>query len=416
MLAGVLALAASPALAQSSFARGTALHWPGVLTGSFLGVLLLTSVYNLSFYVVLHERFLLWQSARAALLACLTVCLSSLPLGPWLTGDGPGRQLAINLLFDGSVAMTGLLLQSLIEPGAIAPGVRRMLCLQPLLVALTTPAMLITDRPPLYAGLRSAVLLGVLVLFCFALGQALRRGSRAARVQSVGWTGVLMVSGISLYHDIVLGRPFAPFLYALFVALAVEMLLSTYEVGARFLRLKQEHDEARTRALALDTIAHTDPLTGLPNRRALQAQYLRDHPQALALIDLDLFKAINDGYGHEIGDAVIIAAGAGLSSKHAYVARIGGEEFALLLYGERPAAQADALRAEVSISVAAAVPNLDRIVTASGGIALVSPDMDLSAALRAADIHLYAAKTAGRDKMMGDVAEAAPPHAPGRGP
>jgi diguanylate cyclase (GGDEF)-like protein len=398
---GLVLLDALPACAQSTFARGTLLQWPDVLTGAFLGFLLLTVAYNIAFFVILHERFLLWQATRVVLLVALTISLSSLPLGPWLSGEGLPRQVLINLLFDASIAMVGLFLRAFLEPGMISPRLHRLLGWQPMLIAATTPAMLLMPCPPLYKGFRNAVLAGVLLVLCASLAQAIRRGSRTACFQALAWAGVLMVCGISLFHDIVLGRPFTLFLYALFTALALEMLLSSFEVGDRFMRLKREHDQARARAEALDKIAHTDPLTGLHNRRSLEARFVRHRPRAVAVLDIDFFKQINDGFGHDQGDAVIVATGAALASGEAFAARIGGEEFALLLYGEHPVAEAEALRCLIPVCIARDVAGLNRPVTASGGVAALTDDMDFAAALRAADLHLYAAKAAGRNRLIG---------------
>jgi len=183
-LAAASLFCAAPAAAQSSFAHGTRLGWPGVLTGAFLGFLLLPVAYNIAFFLILRERFLIWQGARVLLLVALTVSLSSLPLGPWFGGESFARQA--------------------------------------LAVAVTSPAMLLHPCPPLYMALRNVVLVGVLVLMVATLILAIRRGSRAARFQLAAWSCLLTVCGISLYHDIVLHRPFGLFLYVLFAALALE--------------------------------------------------------------------------------------------------------------------------------------------------------------------------------------------------
>jgi diguanylate cyclase len=398
---GLGLLGASPADAQSTFAHGTSLHWPDVLTGGLLGFLLLTAGYNLAFFAVLQESFLLLQAVRVILLVAMVISLSSLPLGPWLSNEGLARQVLINVLFDSSVAIVGLFLRVFLEPGMLSPRLRALLLWQAALVATTTPAMLLSPCPPLYMAFRNVTLVAVLLLLVVALAQAIARGSRTARFQALAWTGVLLVCGVSLFHDIVLGRPFALFLYALFGAMGFEMALSSIEVGDRFMRLKRDNDQARARAEALNRIAHSDPLTGLPNRRSLEARFAHHRPRAVALFDIDHFKQINDGFGHDRGDAVIVAVGATLASGDAFAARIGGEEFALLLYGERPEAEAEALRLRISACVARDVADVDQPVTASVGVALIDNELSFAAALRAADRRLYAAKAAGRDRTIG---------------
>lgn len=394
-------LASAPAHAQSTFAVGTPLDWSGVLTGAFLGFLLLPVFYNIAFFVILRERFLVWQMARVLALVALTVSLSSLPLGPWLTGDSFARAVLINVLFDCAVAIVGPFLRSILEPGMVSRPVFRLLGWQPWLVALTTPAMLIDPCPPLYMALRNGLLVSILVLLCFALVQAIARGSRAARFQAAAWSCLLGVCGVSLFDDIVLHRPFALFLYALFGALALEMLLTSIGIGDRFMRLKREHDEARASAGLLEQIAQTDPLTGLPNRRAIEARFAASRPRAVAIVDIDHFKAINDAFGHACGDAVIVAVARGLNAGDAFAARIGGEEFALLLYSDQPWLELEWLRREAPGHIARALPDLGRAVTASAGITALDAGVGFAEALKSADLNLYLAKASGRNRSQG---------------
>lgn len=400
-LAVALLLCATPAAAQSSFADHTPLDWSGVLTGAFLGFLLLPVAYNIAFFMILRERFLIWQGARVLILIALTVTLSSLPLGPWLPRHGFARQVVGDLLFDSAIAIIGLFLRSLLEPGMISPRVYRLLGHQWWIVALTSPAMLLHPCPPLYMVLRNAVLVGVLLLLCFALGQAIKRGSRMARFQTAAWSCLIAVAATSLFHDIVLGRPFGLFLYALFAALALEMLLTSVGIGDRLMRLKHQHDEARASAAALAIMAHTDPLTGLDNRRGLAVRFAARRPRAVAIVDIDLFKRVNDDFGHDVGDRVIVAVAGALRSERSYVARLGGEEFALLLYGEQPGLEVEMLRRRVTQAVAREVDGLGWPVTASAGIALLDRDIGFAEAIKAADLRLYEAKAAGRNRAIG---------------
>ncbi len=401
-LAGTIALLASaPVQAQSTFAAGTSLDWSGVLTGAFLGFLLLPVFYNIAFFVILRERFLVWQMARVLALVVLTISLSSLPLGPWLTGESFARAVLINVLFDCAIAIVGPFLRSILEPGMVSRPVFRLLGWQPWLVALTTPAMLLDRCPPLYMALRNGLLMSILVLVCFALVQAIARGSRAARFQAAGWSCLLAVCGVSLFHDIVLHRPFELFLYALFGALALEMLLTSIGIGDRFMRLKREHDEARASAGLLEQIAQTDPLTGLPNRRAIEARFAASRPRAVAIVDIDHFKAINDAFGHACGDAVIVAVAAALNAGDGFAARIGGEEFALLLYSDQSWLELEWLRREVPGHIARALPDLSHAITASAGITALDAGVGFAEALKAADLNLYLAKASGRNRSQG---------------
>jgi diguanylate cyclase len=149
-------------------------------------------------------------------------------------------------------------------------------------------------------------------------------------------------------------------------------------------------------------IAHTDPLTGLANRRAIEDGFNDDPPVAIALVDLDHFKAINDRHGHDVGDRVIFAAGVALGSGAATAGRVGGEEFALLFRGPASdiAAEAERLRQRIGAYVAQMVPSLKRPVTASMGLVHITRDISFGAAMKSADINLYAAKESGRDRTV----------------
>ena len=176
--------------------------------------------------------------------------------------------------------------------------------------------------------------------------------------------------------------------------------------------------ENRNQALLarLSAEARTDPLTGLLNRRGLEeraavqiAHGRRDNrPIALAGFDLDHFKCINDRWGHETGDRVLVRLARLLVHEGRdidTIARVGGEEFVVLLPNTDLAgarAFTDRVRAGLAIESAdAAVP----AVHVSAGIVSSSFPEDLSTLLQRADSALYAAKRAGRDRTMSWVTD-----------
>jgi len=170
----------------------------------------------------------------------------------------------------------------------------------------------------------------------------------------------------------------------------------------------------RRTQLELFRLATTDELTGCTNRRhfmdALHREFARTRrhgePLSLMVLDLDFFKRINDGYGHGVGDkalkAFVTAAQSSLRQSD-LLARLGGEEFAILL----PATEtgqvqpvAERLRQQVS---AIRIPTSQGTVqfTVSIGVAGFDDSMDSAEALLlAADRALYAAKAAGRDRVV----------------
>ena len=176
--------------------------------------------------------------------------------------------------------------------------------------------------------------------------------------------------------------------------------------AAREAAQRHEHRAAR-----LAERAERDPLTGLGNRRHLERRFaeLRDgapdgaQPLALAMIDIDHFKRINDSLGHAAGDAVLCGVTEVLRghSRGADVAvRLGGEEFVLLL-PDLPRERALAMLERVREGVARRHwPALGGAlsVTVSIGVAHAPPH-DLEALLRAADLAMYDAKRDGRDRV-----------------
>jgi len=164
------------------------------------------------------------------------------------------------------------------------------------------------------------------------------------------------------------------------------------------------------RALKAET--HTDPLSGILNRRGFEerSSLLLDQcgragfPVALVLADLDHFKALNDQYGHEAGDRVIADFAAKLRSAtgaRGAAGRIGGEEFAVLLpLSDLAAARlfAEAIRSFYSAGAIDGLPPGTR-VTASFGVAARSGTEGLVPLMRRADEALYKAKKNGRDSV-----------------
>ena len=172
--------------------------------------------------------------------------------------------------------------------------------------------------------------------------------------------------------------------------------------------------ELRRRTEELDRVSRTDHLTGLFNRRHLDehlhsvAASSRRHafPVALLLVDVDHFKRVNDAYGHVVGDEVLIDVArrftAGVRTEDV-VGRWGGEEFLVLLpHTDLDGARALAERLRTAVAVAPVEGPVGPVpVTVSiGGSVTVRRGADAEALLRVADENLYAAKAAGRDRVV----------------
>jgi len=165
----------------------------------------------------------------------------------------------------------------------------------------------------------------------------------------------------------------------------------------------------------LKSLAYVDALTKLPNRRAYEQHYeavarhaRREHkPLFVALVDMDHFKNLNDRYGHDYGDGVLVEVGVVLAlfarRPLDMASRLGGEEFALVLYD---CSQADGqrriedLRRQIeSLDLANAGTAAGRVTISAGGIG-VDADTPLAEAYRLADALLYSAKRQGRNRSV----------------
>jgi diguanylate cyclase (GGDEF)-like protein len=182
------------------------------------------------------------------------------------------------------------------------------------------------------------------------------------------------------------------------LSMAFEAVISTLAIAYRIRLLSLERDEALEREMIAARLADTDPLTALLNRRAFLRQAIgREATQALMLTDLDHFKRINETLGHDGGDEVlrVFARVLRQAAPGALIARMGGEEFAILCPADR-AITPDAVLAKLR---SARMP-FDLTVTASIG-ACTGPlvtESDWKAMYRRADRALFDAKQAGRDR------------------
>jgi len=153
--------------------------------------------------------------------------------------------------------------------------------------------------------------------------------------------------------------------------------------------------------------AHTDELTGLLNRNGWSDRAVAAHAQAIAagrpvavvVLDIDYFKRINDDHGHDGGDAVLQRLGGIMRARvtaEGCAARIGGEEFAVLLDGDdavNALAFAERLRREFGKAQG------EVVATLSAGVAHHQPGESLRDQMRRADLALYDAKREGRDRV-----------------
>ncbi|HEV1998141.1 MAG TPA: GGDEF domain-containing protein [Candidatus Dormibacteraeota bacterium] len=197
----------------------------------------------------------------------------------------------------------------------------------------------------------------------------------------------------------------------LYIYLLVPTVLVFTLFGGGLGRAEDRLERANQR---LDQLSITDPLTGLSNVRYFRARMVEEaaradrsgEPLALAILDLDHFKMVNDRHGHAVGDDVLVAAATALRAfarQADTVARIGGEEFAMIMPAtDATSAYAAVERARRAVErvPAKAEDGSALTVTASAGVAVSTAPGGLSMddLFREADDALYEAKRRGRDR------------------
>lgn len=152
-----------------------------------------------------------------------------------------------------------------------------------------------------------------------------------------------------------------------------------------------------------------DPLTGAYNRLPLK-QNIESHnhkkPMSICLLDIDLFKQVNDSYGHDIGDQVLIRLVEILTTKTSsiQVYRLGGEEFAILFNDELSIAVTKAKEILATVN-ASNYKDIHHELTLgfSAGVATLLTSESMADVLKRADYYLYQAKNSGRNKIMSEL-------------
>ncbi|QIQ87291.1 diguanylate cyclase [Erythrobacter sp.] len=387
--------------------------WSGhemMLLAMVIGMLVLPLFFDVSFFVVLRERFVALHAAMVVAMMTYVLFAGGLVSVFWTVPVALSAVIA-PLSWAVGCGLSALFLAEFLERGAQTPAMRRLMIavgawtiLVPGFFSLqfhwTQP---VDDRGYFLAMLPTAVFTTV------AIVRAAMRGSRSARYLALAWAPAIFASieralrGLGLY----VGPSSLD--QMLYVATAVEVIVMSLAIADRFLAIRRERDAALTEARMLEQLSSRDPLTGLMNRRALESRFadlLEQGFDTFALVDLDRFKHVNDRHGHQVGDGALIACAAALSGpgdRDSVAARLGGEEFVVLLRGKRTLERAENLRRAIPLRIASEVPGLSEPVTASMGVielprasahALTFEDF-----YARADTLMYEAKASGRNRM-----------------
>ena len=382
-----------------------------LLAALLCGLLLSPAIFDLIFYRALRETFLIYHGLFCLMAMVQTASVSGLlPMATALSYDA---ELMITYLsLDLMIAATFLFAYHFLESSKLPASRRRwLLGMAAIAVANGLIGTFLIDWFEGYIDyLYFAVLVGLFAAYYTVLTFARRNGSRVATFLTVGITPLFFVIltqtiGVYLYGEAFNFDETWPQNFALLF----EVIATAVAVADRFMIIRRQRDRAILTARDLEMISEHDELTGLRNRRSLEIRYpelVRDGFHAMAVVDLDDFKSINDDFGHPVGDRVIRSAAWALSpgdDNDVVAFRMGGEEFLLLLRGEDAAEKAERRRRSMTARIFTAVEELDRPVTASMGFVdfgewKVRETTDGFINLYAkADRLLYEAKCAGRN-------------------
>lgn len=371
-----------------------------------VAVMLALVLSSLLTFISTRERAFLSYAVSAALFALWMALLSGLWAypRPWLPLGGAALQLMIAL----PTAMIGLTVRMLAYQSAPASVVRTVRRISDgLMLGCFALAGLVMLLPP--GVLPLASLLDEIGLYLLGLVLAALAVLTLWRGEGGGVTSLACVAPFLLLGLLELTVPGtlarwkveAMMLCGCWLALTASMAL-TLRLGS----LRRQRDEMRL-------LAQTDALTGLPNRRAaleyLAAASTSARRGGLSLsvgfLDIDHFKDINDRLGHDVGDQVLQLFARTLRQVFRdgdYVARMGGEEFLVVLPGAQPQRARERIESLRGLlgQIAGELGLPDLHVSLSAGVtALLPDDADTVALLQRADAAMYAAKRAGRDRV-----------------
>lgn len=249
------------------------------------------------------------------------------------------------------------------------------------------------------------------IMIAYGVFRAIEREPGPAKIYALGWSCLFIAVVLNLLSDYGFMLSNVVTDTGVFTSTVVQALLLSAAAATRLANIRRERDRAQAESERLRSLAETDPLTGVFNRRGLvhraQAVIGQNMGSTLLLIDVDYFKTINDSFGHETGDHVLIRVGQILERQCAdgqTIGRIGGEEFAIVLdigHAEEALGFADRLRRHLAGTDWSDLIGMGRGVTISIGLAVAQPGFPATfeRLFVAADRALYRAKRGGRNRV-----------------
>ncbi|PZU09187.1 diguanylate cyclase [Sphingomonas sp.] len=328
--------------------------------------------------------------------------------GGWLV-TGLESALAARFVFPGSALLLCWFAASLLGARGLRQRAQkpdRAIVLFAIWVGTTIGVSVLQDLAIEDPVLRSAMAMVVIASGAMIAGIAI--GPRSRRASASAWLGALINVAFAalclMLAFAVLRLPMTAMMEITSLTLVPLIVLC----GVTIMACLNED-----RAQGLERLARTDALTGVWNRRGFEegARHLlqRFHATggraaAVAIADIDGFKGINDNHGHAMGDATLARFAEtlrGVVGPGDMLARLGGEEFAILAIGiDGPALRQRMERVRSLLNVPSIDPNGPPTITASFGVTTLATDGSLREALERADRALYRAKSDGRNRVL----------------
>ncbi|MGB3470164.1 MAG: diguanylate cyclase [Erythrobacter sp.] len=376
-----------------------------------LGMLVLPLLFDISFFLVLRERFVLLHAVMVVAMMGYVLFAGGL-ISVFATFSLATIAVAAPLTWAIGVGVSALFLAEFLEDGAQSE-IMRKLTIAAGIWAICMPgffALQLHVTQPVDDALYFYTFVPVILIITAAIAEAVGRGSRSACFIAVAWTPIILASIDRMARGIGVYVGPSSLDQTMYIATGMEVVVISLAIADRFLAIRRERDAAVTEARMMERLSERDALTGLLNRRGLEAQFeefLARGFDTFALIDLDRFKQVNDTHGHQVGDAALVACANVLRNNYdrdLVAARLGGEEFVVLLRGQQTVQRTEALRVAIPLRIATEVEGLEMPVTASVGMVEVPRSghamMDFDQLYARADELMYEAKESGRNRMM----------------
>ncbi|MBJ6122190.1 diguanylate cyclase [Sphingomonas mollis] len=380
-----------------------------IFYASFAGMAVALIVYNLALWAALRQGFQPVYCLMLLSLICYSI-MSSGAIGLWWPGIDNELRLRLAGFFLGTSGASVLLFARFFFERRVFAGWLAWATDLVMVALVGSTAIFALLAPWHINALDNAVTISFLLLAIVVLAilvQAWRRRSNYLWLFAIAWGVPIVMGCFRIASSFGLVRWHIWTDHSTILAMALEAVLSSLGIAYRIRLLSRERDQAREQEVVARELADVDPLTGLFNRRAFLRQAIgRPGAQTLLIADLDHFKHINETIGHDGGDEVLRSFARALSAAvpaGALVARIGGEEFAVV--GDADAgAGAGAGPGIDGPAILHALRHarmpFDLTVTCSIGTCTgpLLREADWKALYRDADRALYAAKAAGRDR------------------